>query len=43
MKTRYVVMLEEILKNYLELAQEGLSMMKQRLDISNVTVTQMVL
>ncbi|XP_062190605.1 type III polyketide synthase B [Phragmites australis] len=40
-KTRYVVMSEEILKNYPELAQEGLPTMKQRLDISNKAVTQM--
>jgi predicted naringenin-chalcone synthase len=40
-KTRYVVMSEEILKNYPELAQEGLPTMKQRLDISNAAVTQM--
>ena len=37
-RTQYVVMLEEILKNYPELAQEGLLMMKQRLDISNAAV-----
>uniref|UniRef100_A0A0E0LJN2 Chalcone synthase n=1 Tax=Oryza punctata TaxID=4537 RepID=A0A0E0LJN2_ORYPU len=40
-KTRYVVMSEEILKSYPELAQEGLPTMKQRLDISNKAVTQM--
>ncbi|KAJ1288351.1 hypothetical protein BS78_02G083000 [Paspalum vaginatum] len=40
-KTRYVVMSDEILKNYPELAQEGLPTMKQRLDISNKAVTQM--
>ncbi|KAL6611372.1 hypothetical protein ACP70R_039300 [Stipagrostis hirtigluma subsp. patula] len=40
-KTRYVVMSEEILRNYPELAQEGLPTMKQRLDISNKAVTQM--
>ncbi|WVZ62842.1 hypothetical protein U9M48_012540 [Paspalum notatum var. saurae] len=40
-KTRYVVMSDEILKNYPELAQEGLPTMKQRLDISNAAVTQM--
>ncbi|CAN6203670.1 unnamed protein product [Urochloa humidicola] len=40
-KTRYVVMSEEILKAYPELAQEGLPTMKQRLDISNAAVTQM--
>ncbi|CAN6165920.1 unnamed protein product [Urochloa humidicola] len=40
-KTRYVVMSDEILKAYPELAQEGLPTMKQRLDISNAAVTQM--
>ncbi|PUZ69356.1 hypothetical protein GQ55_2G101500 [Panicum hallii var. hallii] len=40
-KTRYVVMSEEILRSYPELAQEGLPTMKQRLDISNKAVTQM--
>ncbi|KAF8690756.1 hypothetical protein HU200_041141 [Digitaria exilis] len=40
-KTRYVVMSDEILKNYPELAQEGHPTMKQRLDISNKAVTQM--
>ncbi|CAL5079871.1 unnamed protein product [Urochloa decumbens] len=40
-KTRYVVMSDEILKTYPELAQEGLPTMKQRLDISNAAVTQM--
>ncbi|EEC81903.1 hypothetical protein OsI_25733 [Oryza sativa Indica Group] len=40
-KTRYVVMSEEILKSYPELAQEGQPTMKQRLDISNKAVTQM--
>ncbi|XP_037437529.1 type III polyketide synthase B-like [Triticum dicoccoides] len=40
-KTRYVVMSDEILKSYPELAQEGLPTMKQRLDISNKAVTQM--
>lgn len=34
-------MSEEILRNYPELAQEGLPTMKQRLDISNAAVTQM--
>ncbi|GJN07700.1 hypothetical protein PR202_ga25553 [Eleusine coracana subsp. coracana] len=40
-KTRYVVMSEEILKNYPELAEEGLPTMKQRLEIANKAVTQM--
>ncbi|XP_006664811.1 type III polyketide synthase B [Oryza brachyantha] len=40
-KTRYVVMSEEILRSYPELAQEGQPTMKQRLDISNKAVTQM--
>uniref|UniRef100_M8C2Q8 Chalcone synthase n=1 Tax=Aegilops tauschii TaxID=37682 RepID=M8C2Q8_AEGTA len=40
-KTRYVVMSDEILKSYPELAQEGWPTMKQRLDISNKAVTQM--
>ncbi|KAL6871442.1 hypothetical protein ACP4OV_014271 [Aristida adscensionis] len=40
-KTRYVVMSEEILRSYPELAQEGTPTMKQRLDISNKAVTQM--
>ncbi|KAJ4785550.1 Chalcone synthase [Rhynchospora pubera] len=42
-KTRYVVMSEEILKNYPELATEGLPTVKQRLDISNKAVTQMAI
>ncbi|XP_058081948.1 type III polyketide synthase B [Magnolia sinica] len=40
-KTRYVVMSEEILKKYPELAVEGLPTITQRLDISNKAVTQM--
>lgn len=40
-KTRYVVMSEEILKTYPELAEEGLPTMKQRLEIANKAVTQM--
>uniref|UniRef100_A0A0D9WXX5 Chalcone synthase n=1 Tax=Leersia perrieri TaxID=77586 RepID=A0A0D9WXX5_9ORYZ len=40
-KTRYVVMSEEILRSYPELAEEGRPTMKQRLDISNKAVTQM--
>nr|GMD08631.1 type III polyketide synthase B [Ipomoea batatas] len=40
-KTRYVVMSEEILKKYPELAIEGLPTVKQRLDICNSAVTQM--
>lgn len=36
-----MVMSDEILKNYPELAQEGLPTMNQRLDISNAAVTQM--
>ncbi|XP_073102052.1 type III polyketide synthase B isoform X1 [Elaeis guineensis] len=42
-KTRYVVMSEEILRNYPELATEGLPTVKQRLDISNKAVTQMAI
>jgi PHS family inorganic phosphate transporter-like MFS transporter len=40
-KTRYVVMSDEILKSCPELAQEGSPTMKQRMDISNKAVTQM--
>ncbi|KAF2282636.1 hypothetical protein P3X46_000890 [Hevea brasiliensis] len=42
-KTRYVVMSEEILKKYPELAIEGLPTVKQRLDICNNAVTQMAI
>ncbi|XP_050232789.1 type III polyketide synthase B [Mercurialis annua] len=42
-KTRYVVMSDEILKKYPELAIEGLPTVKQRLDICNVAVTQMAI
>ncbi|KAK6159542.1 hypothetical protein DH2020_006856 [Rehmannia glutinosa] len=42
-KTRYVVMSEEILKKYPELALEGLPTVKQRLDICNTAVTQMAI
>lgn len=40
-KTRYVVMSEEILNKYPELAVEGLPTVKQRLEICNDAVTQM--
>lgn len=40
-KTRYVVMSEEILKKYPELALEGHPTVTQRLDICNPAVTQM--
>uniref|UniRef100_A0ACD5TZ53 Uncharacterized protein n=1 Tax=Avena sativa TaxID=4498 RepID=A0ACD5TZ53_AVESA len=40
-KTRYVVMSDEILKSCPELALEGSPTMKQRMDISNKAVTQM--
>nr|UYB77873.1 chalcone synthase [Begonia x semperflorens-cultorum] len=40
-KTRYVVMSEEILKQYPELAIEGRPTVKQRLDICNIAVTEM--
>ncbi|KAL0726019.1 hypothetical protein Bca4012_022112 [Brassica carinata] len=40
-KTRYVVMSEEILTKYPELAIEGGSTVKQRLDICNDAVTEM--
>lgn len=43
MKTRYVVMSEEILKKYPELTVEGLPTVKQRLDICNPAVTQMAI
>lgn len=42
-KTRYVVMSEEILKKYPELTVEGLPTVKQRLDICNKAVTQMAI
>ncbi|XP_065867106.1 type III polyketide synthase B [Euphorbia lathyris] len=40
-KTRYVVMSDEILSKYPELAIEGLPTVKQRLDICNDAVTEM--
>ncbi|KAF5185704.1 Chalcone synthase [Thalictrum thalictroides] len=40
-KTRYVVMSEEILKEYPELGVEGLPTLRQRLEISNKAVTEM--
>ncbi|XP_056160809.1 type III polyketide synthase B [Syzygium oleosum] len=42
-KTRYVVMSEEILEKYPELAMEGLPTVKQRLDICNEAVTEMAI
>ncbi|KAK7264093.1 hypothetical protein RJT34_31696 [Clitoria ternatea] len=42
-KTRYVVMSEDILKKYPELAVEGTSTIKQRLEICNEAVTQMAI
>ncbi|GFP85954.1 chalcone synthase 8 [Phtheirospermum japonicum] len=42
-KTRYVVMSEEILKKYPELALEGLPTVTQRLDICNSAVTEMAI
>ncbi|EEF33135.1 Chalcone synthase, putative [Ricinus communis] len=42
-KTRYVVMSEEILEKYPELAVEGLPTLKQRLDICNEAVTKMAI
>uniref|UniRef100_A0A7N0ZSL3 Chalcone synthase n=1 Tax=Kalanchoe fedtschenkoi TaxID=63787 RepID=A0A7N0ZSL3_KALFE len=42
-KTRYVVMSEEIMQKYPELALEGLPTVKQRLDICNPAVTQMAI
>ncbi|CAN0899375.1 Type III polyketide synthase B [Linum grandiflorum] len=42
-KTRYVVMSDEILKQYPELALEGQATVKQRLDICNEAVTQMAI
>ncbi|KAK6282814.1 hypothetical protein POUND7_016639 [Theobroma cacao] len=42
-KTRYVVMSDEILKKYPELAIEGLPTVKQRLDICNNAVTEMAI
>lgn len=43
MKTRYVVMSDEILDKYPELAIEGKPTVTQRLDICNEAVTQMAL
>ncbi|OIT22732.1 PREDICTED: type III polyketide synthase B [Nicotiana attenuata] len=42
-KTRYVVMSEDILKKYPELTVEGLPTVKQRLDICNAAVTEMAI
>ncbi|KAL8543127.1 hypothetical protein ACS0TY_003858 [Phlomoides rotata] len=42
-KTRYVVMSEEILNKYPELAMEGVPTVKQRLDICNSAVTEMAI
>ncbi|XP_024993823.1 type III polyketide synthase B isoform X1 [Cynara cardunculus var. scolymus] len=42
-RTRYVVMSQEILEKYPELALEGLPTVKQRLDICNKAVTQMAI
>ncbi|XAR72737.1 hypothetical protein NMG60_11019477 [Bertholletia excelsa] len=42
-KTRYVVMSEEILKKYPELATEGLPTVSQRLEICNKAVTHMAI
>ncbi|KAL3539052.1 hypothetical protein ACH5RR_002418 [Cinchona calisaya] len=42
-KTRYVVMSEEIIKKYPELVVEGLPTVKQRLEICNSAVTQMAI
>ncbi|CAM8974283.1 hypothetical protein QQ045_028407 [Rhodiola kirilowii] len=42
-KTRYVVMSEEIMQKYPELALEGLPTVKQRLDICNPAVTAMAI
>ncbi|KAH6789408.1 Chalcone and stilbene synthase family protein [Perilla frutescens var. frutescens] len=42
-KTRYVVMSEEILTRYPELAMEGVPTVKQRLDICNTAVTEMAI
>ncbi|KAJ6765966.1 HYDROXYMETHYLGLUTARYL-COA SYNTHASE [Salix purpurea] len=42
-KTRYVVMSDEILKKYPELVIEGCPTIKQRLDICNEAVTQMAI
>uniref|UniRef100_A0A5B7BWG9 Putative chalcone synthase n=1 Tax=Davidia involucrata TaxID=16924 RepID=A0A5B7BWG9_DAVIN len=42
-KTRYVVMSEEILKEYPELAIEGRPTVRQRLDICNRAVTEMAI
>ncbi|CAM8976042.1 unnamed protein product [Rhodiola kirilowii] len=42
-KTRYVVMSDEIMQKYPELALEGLPTVKQRLDICNPAVTAMAI
>lgn len=42
-KTRSVVMLEEILKKYPELVAEGVPTVKQRLEICNEAVTEMTI
>nr|UPN62989.1 polyketide synthase 1 [Aquilaria sinensis] len=42
-KTRYVVMSEEILNKYPELAVEGIPTLKQRLDIGNEALTEMAI
>lgn len=42
-KTRYVVMSQEILKRYPELTLEGIPTVKQRLDICNDAVTHMAI
>nr|AWX67436.1 chalcone synthase 2 [Salvia miltiorrhiza] len=42
-KTRYVVMSEEILARYPELAKEGVPTVTQRLDICNSAVTEMAI
>ncbi|CAJ1933899.1 unnamed protein product [Sphenostylis stenocarpa] len=42
-KTRYVVMSEEILKKYPELVAEGIPTVKQRLEICNEAVTEMAI
>ncbi|KAL5706527.1 hypothetical protein ACHQM5_024684 [Ranunculus cassubicifolius] len=42
-KTRYVVMSEEILKEFPEIAMEGLPTVRQRLEISNKAVTEMAI
>ncbi|GKA83799.1 type III polyketide synthase B [Tanacetum coccineum] len=43
LRTRYVVISQEILHQYPELALEGLPTVKQRLDICNKDVTQMAI